>query len=90
MLSSVLNSPRAIQVNIVIMRTFVRLREIMAGNKNIARKMAALEGKYDEQFRIVFEAIQALMAEPEKAKRKIGFRAKENRLKYKRQQKASK
>jgi len=75
MLSSVLRSQRAIQVNIEIMRAFVRLREILATHKDLARKLEEMERKYDSQFKIVFEAIRQLMTpppEPEKKKR-IGF-----------------
>lgn len=79
MLSGVLHSPRAVQVNIEIMRAFVRLRQMLASNAELARKLAALERKYDGQFRIVFEAIRQLMAPPEpKNKRPIGFGAWEN------------
>jgi len=76
MLSSVLKSKRAVQVNIEIMRAFVRLREILATHKDLARKLAALEGKYDQQFKIVFDAIRKLMTEPEPKRRPIGFTAK--------------
>ena len=78
MLSSVLNSERAIEVNIAIMRAFVRLREILASHKDLARKLDDLErklGEHDQKFRVVFEAIRQLMLpppEPEK-KRRIGF-----------------
>jgi len=61
MLSSVLRSPRAVQVNIAIMRTFVRLRELLLSNADLARKLAALEDKYDAQFKVVFDAIRELM-----------------------------
>ena len=64
MLSSVLRSDRAIQVNIAIMRTFVRLRRILASNTDLARKLHALEKKYDVRFRVVFDAIRKLMAQP--------------------------
>ncbi len=64
MLSSVLRSPRAVLVNIAIMRTFVQLRQMLASNAGLARKLAALEAKYDEQFKIVFDAIRELMAAP--------------------------
>lgn len=74
MLSSVLHSPRAVQVNIEIMRAFVRLREMLAANADLARKLAALEKKYDAQFRIVFDAIRDLMAPPVTPKGRIGFR----------------
>jgi len=73
MLSSVLNSERSIEVNIQIMRAFVRLRQLLATNAGLARKLEDLEQKYDKQFRVVFDAIRALMQEPEKPKRSIGF-----------------
>jgi hypothetical protein len=73
MLSSVLNSDRAIEVNIAIMRAFVELRKIIASNKELARKLDELEKKYDEQFRIVFDAIRALIEHDEKPPKKIGF-----------------
>ncbi len=73
MLSSVLRSPRAILVNIEIMRTFVRLRQLLASHTDLAKKLDALERKYDSQFRVVFEAIRELMSPIEKPKRKIGF-----------------
>lgn len=74
MLSSVLRSSRAIQVNVEIMRTFVRLRRILATHEELARKLAALEKKYDHQFKVVFDAIRQLMEPPpDKPTRKIGF-----------------
>jgi hypothetical protein len=75
MLSSVLNSDRAIEVNIAIMRAFVRLREMIASHKDLARKLDELEKKYDAQFRVVFDAIRQLMApvSKEDRKRRIGF-----------------
>jgi hypothetical protein len=73
MLSSVLRSKRAIQVNIEIMRAFVRLRHVLAGHKELARKVSDLEARYDGQFRVVFDAIRRLMAEESKPKRRIGF-----------------
>lgn len=74
MLSSVLRSPRAVLVNVEIMRAFVRLRQMLASNADLARKLAALEQKYDAQFKIVFDAIRELMAPPDpKKKRPIGF-----------------
>lgn len=75
MLSSVLNSKRAVQVNIEIMRAFVRLREILSSHKELAQKLAKLEQKYDHQFQEVFEAIRQLMEPPlSKNDRRIGFR----------------
>lgn len=75
MLSSVLRSPRAIAVNIEIMRAFVRLRRILATHEDLARKMVALEKKYDTQFKVVFDAIRELMAPPIPNKRCIGFKS---------------
>ena len=74
MLSSVLNSERAIEVNIQIMRAFVKLRELMATHKDLARKLDDMEKKYDAQFKVVFDAIRQLMTPTEKPKRKIGFK----------------
>jgi len=82
MLSSVLRSKRAVRVNIEIMRAFVRLREILATHKDLARKLEALEKKYDAQFKVVFDAIRQLMTPPEPRKRKIGFIVKERAAKY--------
>jgi hypothetical protein len=82
MLSTVLNSERAIQVNIEIMRAFVRLRQILASNTELARKMHALEKKYDAQFKVVFDAIRQLMTPPEPKKRKIAFLVEEKAAAY--------
>ena len=76
MLSGVLNSERAIHVNIGIMRAFVKFRQMLSSNAQLARKLKALEKKYDEQFAVVFKAIRALMEPPEKKKREIGFKGK--------------
>src|SRR5205814_982602 len=73
MLSSVLRSGRAVEVNIAIMRTFVQLRRLMDTNRDLARKIEALEKKYDEKFAVVFEAIKQLITPPEPPKRRIGF-----------------
>jgi phage regulator Rha-like protein len=73
MLSSVLNSQRAIEVNIQIMRAFVKLREMLSAHKDLARKLADMEKKYDAQFKVVFDAIRQLMAPPEKKKVIRGF-----------------
>jgi len=73
MLSSVLNSDTAIQVNIEIMRAFVKLRELMLTHKDLARKLESLEKKYDSQFKTVFDAIKQLMTPTIKEKHKIGF-----------------
>ncbi len=74
MLSSVLHSERAIQVNIAVMRAFVQLREMIGSNKGLARRLNELEKKYDSQFRVVFEAIRELMTEPELKTKRIGFK----------------
>ena len=73
MLSSVLRSKKAVQVNVEIMRTFVRLRQMLASNTELARKLSNLEKKYDAQFKAVFEAIRELMAPPPVKRRPIGF-----------------
>src|SRR3954471_7302100 len=77
MLSSVLRSPRAVQVNIAIMRAFVKLRRLMDSNRQLARKIEAMEKRYDEQFTVVFEAIKRLIAEDDARRatprRRIGF-----------------
>jgi hypothetical protein len=76
MLSSVLKSKQAIAVNVEIMRTFVRLRRMLASNAEIAKKLEELEKKYDRQFRVVFDAIRQLMTPPEPKRKPIGFHAK--------------
>lgn len=78
MLSSVLRSQRAVHVNIAIMRAFVRLRELLLGNAELAIKLAELERKYDSQFKVVFDAIRQLMTPPEKPRRRIGFHTTED------------
>src|SRR5256884_6315983 len=74
MLSSVLNSQRAIQVNIEIMRAFVKLRQMLASNADLSRRLDELEGKYDRQFKVVFDAIRRLMAPAPPDRKQIGFR----------------
>jgi hypothetical protein len=75
MLSSVLRSQRAVEVNIAIMRTFVQLRRLMDSNRDLARRIEAMETRYDEQFSAVFDAIKQLISDDHKrkAKRPIGF-----------------
>ena len=73
MLSSVLNSERAIQVNIQIMRAFTKIREMLQTHKELWRKIEEMEQKYDQQFRVVFKALKELLEPPEKPKQKIGF-----------------
>ncbi|MBU0519668.1 ORF6N domain-containing protein [bacterium] len=74
MLSSVLHSERAIQVNILIMRAFVKLRELLATHKDLARKLEEMERNYDAQFKVVFDAIRELMTPLEPSQKKIGFK----------------
>ena len=74
MLSSVLRSRRAIEVNIAIMRAFVKLREMLASNAELARRLDELERKYDAQFRVVFDAIRELMEPPHPPRGRIGFK----------------
>ena len=83
MLSGVLRSKRAVQVNIAIMRAFVKLRQLISSNKELSQRLEELEKKYGSQFRVVFDAIRELMTPPEQDKRKIGFLAKEGRAPYK-------
>ena len=82
MLSSVLNSPKAIRVNIEIMRAFVWLRRLLGSDQELARKLTELERKYDTQFKAVFDAIRQLMAPPAKPRRSIGFKVEEARPRY--------
>ena len=85
MLSSVLNSPRAIQMNIAIMRAFVKIREILSTHKELALKLKQLEmkiEKHDKEIHAIFEAIRKLMTPPEPPKRRIGFGVEEPKLKY--------
>jgi hypothetical protein len=85
MLSSVLNSERAVKVNIAIMRVFVRLRETLDTNRELARKFSELEqrvGKHDQEIAAILEAIRQLMAPPEKARREIGFHVREKAPRY--------
>jgi len=82
MLSSVLKSKSAIEVNIAIMRAFVELRKMISSHADLERKLISLEKKYDEQFKIVFDAIKALMKSPEQPKKRIGFEVKEPKARY--------
>jgi ribonuclease PH len=86
MLSSVLNSPRAVQMNIAIMRTFTKLREIVSTHKELALKLSELEHKiekHDTQIQAIFEAIRQLIQPVEKPKRRIGFGVEEPKANYK-------
>jgi hypothetical protein len=82
MLSSVLRSKRAIQINIQIMNTFVALRRMLADNKALAQRLAELERKYDAQFKVVFDALRKLIAPPDPPKRPIGFHVREKQSPY--------
>ena len=82
MLSSVLNSEQAIKVNIQIMRTFTKIREMILNHKDLTNKIDSLEKKYDNQFKVVFDAIRKLITPSTKPKKRIGFTAKEKRAKY--------
>ena len=79
MLSSVLNSPRAVQVNIEVIRAFVRLRALLASHAELGKRVDDLEQKYDSHFRVVFDAIRQLMAPPPAPTRELGFRTAERR-----------
>jgi len=82
MLSGVLKSVRAVKVNIAIMRTFVKLRRMLEGNRQLADNLAEIESKYDEQFRVVFEVLNKLISPPEPKRKKIGFCVKESNVEY--------
>lgn len=77
MATTVLNSEQAVEMSVYVVRTFIRLRQMLASNAELARKLKTLEKKYDSQFKMVFDAIRQLMTPPEKPKRKIGFRREE-------------
>jgi hypothetical protein len=82
MLSTVLRSARAIDVNIAIIRTFVKLRQMLESHVKLARKLADMEAKYDEQFQVVFDALNELMTPPQPQRTPIGFSAKESGPRY--------
>ena len=90
MAASVLNTPRAIEASVFVVRAFIRLREILATHKQLARKFAELEerfGEHDEQIQVILEAIQQLMAPTEKPQKKIGFEVSEGRVSYRKKKK---
>jgi flagellar capping protein FliD len=76
MLSSILNSDIAVQVNIAILRTFVKIRQLLEGHKDLVDKIDKLEQKYDEQFRIIFTALQQMLKEENEPRPKVGFKLK--------------
>ena len=88
MLSGILSSVRAIEVNIAIMRTFVKLRRMLESHEELARKLSDLEKKYDQQFRVVFDVLSNLMTPPESKRRRIGFPVKERRARYRTKKKS--
>jgi len=75
MLASVLNSRRAVEVSVFVVRAFVKLREVLASHRDLARRLDEMENKYDAQFKVVFDAIRELMKPPEKPRHGIGFRS---------------
>lgn len=77
MAAMVLNSPRAVEMSVQVVRAFVRLREVLGAHKDLARKLEEIEKKYDAQFRVVFDAIRQLMAPPEPRPKRIGLRVEE-------------
>ena len=90
MAASVLKTPRAIEASIFVVRAFIRLREILATHKQLARKLKELEarlGEHDEQIKVIFEAIHQLMTPPDKAQKKISFEVSEGRVSYRKKKK---
>jgi hypothetical protein len=83
MLANVLNSERAAQTSVMVVRAFVRLRQLLSSNAELARKLEALEKKYDAQFKVVFDAIRQLMSTPETKRKEIGFHVKHEEQKPK-------
>jgi ORF6N domain-containing protein len=75
MVANVLNSPRAVEVSVFVVRAFVKLREVLASRRDLARRLNEMEKKYDAQFRVVYDAIRKLMRPPGKPRRRIGFRS---------------
>ena len=82
MAANILKSKKAISISIQITETFVRLRRLLQSHADLARKLAAMEKKYDKQFRVVFDAIRQLMEPPERPRKRIGFQVREKRKKY--------
>jgi len=90
MVASVLNTTKAIEISVFVVRAFVKMREMVVSNKEIVRRLDNLEKKYDSQFKVVFDALRALMAPPLKTKRKIGFDLKEEQARYSRKKSSRK
>jgi hypothetical protein len=89
MAANILRSDRAIRTSIQIIRTFIQMREAMASHADLARKLNTLEKKYDDQFKVVFDAIRQLMMPPEKPRRRVGFEVRERKAAYHVQRKGS-
>ena len=87
MAANILKSPIAVKMSVIVVRAFVKMREMLTEQRELAEKLADLEKKYDDQFKIVFDAIRALMGPPEKQRKKIGFEAKEPKAKYEKRRK---
>lgn len=87
MAANILKSPIAVKMSVIVVRAFVKMREILTEQRELAEKLADLEKKYDDQFKVVFDAIRALMEPPEKPRKKIGFEAKEPKAKYEKRRK---
>jgi len=82
MAANILKSEKAVEASVYVVRAFVKLREMLAAHKDLARKLEALEKKYDSQFKVVFDAIRYLMSAPQPKEKKIGFRARERETRY--------
>lgn len=82
MAANILKSPNAVQMSVMVVRAFVKMREMLIAQRDLAKKLMDLEKKYDGQFRIIFDAIRSLMREEEKPKRKIGFEINERKVVY--------
>ena len=82
MAANILKSPLAVQMSVIVVRAFIKMREMLVSHKDLDHKLATLEKKYDKQFKVVFDAIRALMREEEKPNKKIGFEVKEPKAKY--------
>jgi hypothetical protein len=77
MAANILKSPIAVQMSVIVVRAFIKMREMLSGQRDLTKKLSDLERKYDHQFKVVFDAIRALMEPPEKPRKKIGFEVKE-------------
>ena len=87
MAANILKSPLAVQMSVTVVRSFIKMREMLIEQRDLAKKLADMEKKYDEQFKVVFDAIRTLMAQQEKTRKKIGFEIKEPKAKYEKKRK---